>query len=267
MASVVLAGASSALALPTQYTTAVNYGDLNVGDSIRDGDKVFSEITCSEKTRIGTTNGGCSGLTFGPLTGDIGLEIQGGLGATGGTYTDSVFEASTLDIIITYRVDADDPNRIVLISQNFNGRFEGDGAGNLAPDNPAGVSSDETVFSGSLDGLIQANSNVSASSDNQDSPDVNEPDPNAFELDSGQDMQLGSPFKTLFVKKDILLTGGCAVAVADGNCQLANTIKTSISFIGQDFRQTTVPEPTTLGVLGVGLLGLGFAAHRRRKAA
>jgi hypothetical protein len=39
-----------------------------------------------------------------------------------------------------------------------------------------------------------------------------------------------------------------------------------ISRFGQDFRQVQVPEPATLGVLGVGLLGLGFAAHRRRKA-
>ena len=61
------------------------------------------------------------------------------------------------------------------------------------------------------------------------------------------------PYKTLHVQKDIL-------AYAIGETSYA-----TMSFVDQTYSQTSVPEPGTLGLLGIGLLGfVGYGWWRRR---
>ncbi len=56
---------------------------------------------------------------------------------------------------------------------------------------------------------------------------------------------------TLHVQKDILGAAGTGLA--------------TMSFVDQTYSQTSVPEPGTLGLLGIGLLGLGGYGWRRRR--
>ena len=59
------------------------------------------------------------------------------------------------------------------------------------------------------------------------------------------------PVPVLHAQKDILA--------------LAATGLPTLSFIDQTYSQTSVPEPGTLGLLGIGLLGLGGYGWRRRR--
>jgi hypothetical protein len=68
---------------------------------------------------------------------------------------------------------------------------------------------------------------------------------------NGSDTQTFAPVSTLTVTKDIAVSGG-----TDGNAQL--------SFVANGW--STVPEPSTLGFLLVGSLGLlGYAGRRQKK--
>jgi hypothetical protein len=66
-------------------------------------------------------------------------------------------------------------------------------------------------------------------------------------------INISPPVASLDVLKDVLVEVP-ANTLGDAN----------ITAIGQHFSQTTVPEPATLAIIGVGLLGLSIARRRRR---
>jgi hypothetical protein len=136
------------------------------------------------------------------------------------------------DALITYQVTSATP--ITSIDLTFNGTFLG----------LAVASVTETVYSDAARTNVVGQLHVSCSVLGCDLADP--------ALEAG-DIPLNGAYTTLYVVKDINVS-----ATVLGLAQ--------ISFVGQSFHTgTTVPEPASLALFGMGLLGLGWAS--RRKAA
>ena len=130
------------------------------------------------------------------------------------------------DALITYQVDSATP--ITEVDLTFNGTFLGFAVSSVT----------ETVYSDAARTNIITQLEVSCS---------------LLGCDRSEIIPLGAGYTTLYVTKDINVS-----ATVLGLAQ--------ISQIGQSFHTgTTVPEPASLALFGMGLLGLGWAS--RRKAA
>lgn len=226
---------------PTDYPDGVSLIDqlVNTENKFKIGDKLFSEFSCTNTSKIGTTFGGCESLTvFGLIenSDNIVLRFAGGLQAgPDGTRN------SLLDVLLGYTVEVlDSKQAIKEIDLRFNGAL----GGIVDPSNLPTASVTETVFK--YGGPIIGQLGVSTPFDKEDPP---------IEISRG-DLQLTEAVKKARVVKDVLLTAPKGQSYAN------------ISFIDQSFHQkeTKVPEPGAVaGLLVFGSFGVGLMLKRQRQ--
>jgi len=171
-----------------------------------------------------------SGPTTAPpdLTGITvtGITISGnnGLEFTGGLFAGA---GSSLDLLLSYDVTVLDPNFMISdIHLIFNGSVTGTGFTNVT----------ETVLTldqTSVLGQVQ----------------VTNPPPDFDNI-----ILIDPPVSAAHVKKDIFLFGS-------GSVDIPGTA--TISFIDQVVSQTAIPEPSSLFLLGTGIMGLAARLRRR----
>jgi hypothetical protein len=224
LALLMLLGASTSL-------HAVTLADLLAGGSITVGDKTFSDFTfsftCTGDQLCDPTDPAGINVTGVIENGLIGLRFSGGISAAGNT---------TFDLLIGYTATVNDPNFLINdVHLAFNAETTGTGVFSTVT---------ETVKDPNNGNLVIGQTSV-----------TNPPEVFSTTID------LAYPVSEIDVLKDVLLnTQFCTIQ--SGN---PVTCRIDISFIDQFLSQTTttVPEPSTMLLFGIGLTGLGFWGRKR----
>jgi hypothetical protein len=167
--------------------------------------------------------------------GGQGFSITGGFNVSDFSNTPLYPNTTVLDLNIKYQVTSLSP--IDDIGLSFNAFVTGPGLGF--------ASVTETVHSGGVTGPVLAQAVVTTPSDL------------STELNLSQDVY------TAWVTKDIQLQATDPNTFVDfwnsGHYEIV-----TLSEVDQTFSTSTVPEPSTILLFGLGLLGIGFLARRRQ---
>lgn len=206
--------------------------ELLAGGSIQVGDKLFSDwsydLVWDDAQTFDVSLIEVVGLDADPT--NPGIRFQTVAGVLSQFYVD---DFNWLDVEFTFKVSVLDPlYQIDSVSLAVDGLMEGEGSVAIGDD----IATNSAAF-----GLLSGGDVKSFD------PWVEVFSPGPL---NGSDSASFDPLSEIWVKKDIFLA-------SDGGI-------VNVNWIDQNFHQTAVPEPTTMLLMGVGLLGICGVTRKKR---
>ena len=212
---------------------ATTMTDLLGGDSIQVGDKLFSDwrsdVIFDDAGNLDMDLIEVVGLDADPM--NPGIRFQTVAGAASQFFVEN---GNWLDVEFTFKVSVQDPaNLIDGVSLGFAGTITGTGDGDF---DSVAIGDDIVAAGGPFDPFVEW------------VPELG--------IVTFSDSATFAAVSEIWVTKDIAL-------ISDAFNGNGGTV--DVEWIDQYFHQTAVPEPSTMLLLGVGLLGLCGAARKKRE--